>query len=297
MLTDEKLAKMSSEGRPTVAAVWSNRSEEGLLRPVIEELRKDWEVWEWRIPDNWFDVPAFFHEQMETPDLAICPYDRPPVTLAAYFLYHARVPIAQLHAGDISSGTFDDMDRWCITAWAKYHFCAGEDQAERVKAFLDVIRRPKPWYVHVSGVTNLDDIENMAEPPDGDYDVVLYNPPTAAPELMATELAPVFNLLDKETYWLVPNGDPGSLFISEKVQAFAQHKPIVWTPTMPHESLLGLLSRAKRVIGNSSALFFEAPYFRCDIIHVGERNRIREHVKLEPGGSRRIAEKLREWTS
>lgn len=282
-----------------IGVLWSNRSEEGLLQPVIKALKEEgFEVMELNISDDWYHVPEFFHnlEGKELPDAIICPFDRPPVTLAAYFLYHADVPIIQLHAGDISSGTYDDMDRWCITAWTTYHFCAGEVQAERVRDFLQMIRRPRPWNVCVSGVTHLDDLEDAAEPPDGDYDVVVYNPPTKAPEKMLGELVQIKSLLNKDTYWLEPNGDPGSEAITKFVKDVARERPNIWhTPSMEHTSFQGLLSRARRVIGNSSCLYLEAPFFGCEVVQIGERNRIRESVELKRGGSKVIARKLKEW--
>ena len=290
--------------KKVIAVVWSNRSEEGLLRPVIEELKKDdvnFVVDEWKIPDDIFKVAEYVtdlaYRDEPLPDVAITPYDRPPVTLMAFFLYHVHVPLVQLHAGDISSGTFDDMDRWSISAWATYHFCAGPKQAERLHDFLDTIGRDRlTRRVSVSGVTNLDDINDMSEPPDGDYDMVLYNPPTACPEKINAEVTEIVNMLDKDTYWLVPNDDPGSDYIKYLTSTAAGFvKTIHKTPTMPHTTFLGLLSRAKRVIGNSSALFFEAPYFDCEIIQIGERNKVRESVDLRPGGSERIVRTLREW--
>jgi len=255
-------------------------------------------VQECKVPDDPDGVANYLlNLETELPDCAIIPYDRAPMAMVAFIAYHRGIPIAQLHAGDISSGTLDDMDRWCITAWADYHFCAGKDQATRVRRFLKLIgKEKKDVKVYVSGVTNLDELDKMSEPPDGEYDVVMYNPPTKAMSKLNDELRDIVNLIDKSTYWLEPNGDDGSSGIEHRVLSYAKAKPeILWTKSMEHPALLGLLSRAKRVIGNSSALYFEAPHFGCKVIHVGERNRIRENVELRPGGSKRIAKRLKTW--
>ena len=294
---------MNEEKKKRIAVVWSNRSEEGLLRPVIDELEKHelFEVEEWKIPDDIFGVAEYVvqlqHAGDELPDLAITPYDRPPVTLMAFFFYHVNVPLVQFHAGDISSGTFDDMDRFCISLWAKYHFCAGEIQAKRLRKFLKSVGRDAK-HVYVSGVTNLDNLGEIAEPPDGDYDMVMYNPPTSVPERISDEVTEIVNLLDinRTTYWLRPNGDPGSEYIVARVKDLAKtRRNLHFTETMPHDAFLGLLSRAKRAIGNSSCLFFEAPYFGAEVHMIGERNRVREGVKLAPGGSKRIVRRLARW--
>jgi len=290
--TDEQKKKL-------IGVFWSNRSEEGMLRPVIEELKRGgFAVQEYKVPDEPYDVMGYLTSlDVPLPDYALVPYDRPPMAMVAFMCYHNRIPIIQLHAGDISSGTFDDMDRWVISLWADYHFCAGKKQANRVKKFLRAMDK-EPKYVHVSGVTNLDDLDKMSEPPDGDYDVVLYNVPTKNPEKMADELGDIVNRLDKETYWIEPQGNTeDDKYIIARVRDFSKTvgKVIALTPSMPHESLLGLLSRAKRVIGNSSALYFEAPYFGCEIVQIGERNRIRENVELKPGGAKKIVRKLRKW--
>jgi len=155
----------------------------------------------------------------------------------------------------------------------------------------------EPEHVFVSGVTNLD-VEKISEPPDGDYDVVIYNVPTKCPEKITDELSDIVNRLDKETYWIEPQGNTeDDKYILARARDFAKTtgKTISVVPTMPHESLLGLFSRAKRVIGNSSSLFFEAPYFGCEIVQIGERNKIRETVELSPGGSKKIARTLKKW--
>jgi len=135
------------------------------------------------------------------------------------------------------------------------------------------------------------------EPPDGSYDVVVYNPPTKNLDLMTDEINQIINLLDKETYWVEPNKDPGSDYIVERVQGLVKSglRDVQYVETMPHDVFLGLLSRAKRVIGNSSCLYLEAPYFGCQTVQVGERNRVREKVELKPGGSKRVAKKLKQW--
>lgn len=289
--------------QPQVAVVWSNRSEDGIIENLIPQLEKvGFDVIRWKIPDDPFKAAEWVLEQerndAQLPDLAICPFDRPPVTVVAMFLYHVNVPIAQLHSGDISSGTHDDMDRHCITLWAKWHFCASAKQAARVRKIFRTIG-VDPKYVYVSGTLNMDDLsENMMEPPDGAYDIVMYNPPTLSPEKIDSEVTEIINMVDKETYWMEPNGDRGSDFIKKKVNDFSQsNKLIHLMKSIDHASMLGLMSRAKRVIGNSSALYFEAPYFPCQIVPVGDRNRIRETVRPKPGGSKRVAKKLWEWVN
>jgi len=289
----------TEEQKKTIGVFWSNRSEEGLLRPVIEQLKKaGFEVTEYKCPDTPYEVIDYLQSlDIPLPDYALVPYDRPPMTMVAFLAYHCRIPIIQLHAGDISTGTLDDRDRWVISMWADYHFCAGKTQAKRVKRYLWSMGRD-PSHVYISGVTNLDDIDKISEPPDGDYDVVAYNVPTSCPEKMSGELEQILNTLDKETYWIEPQGNTeDDKYILSRARDFATTtgKPIHVVPTMPHESMLGLFSRAKRVIGNSSALFFEAPYFGCQIVQVGERNKVRENVELSPGGSKRIAKKLKKW--
>lgn len=287
-----------NEKRIVIGVFWSNRSEEGILRPVINELKRWFTVEEYKVPDEPYEVIDYLTSlDAPLPDYAIVPYDRPPMAMVAFMCYHNKIPIIQLHAGDISSGTFDDIDRWIITLYADYHFCAGPTQRKRVRKFLRTMGR-EPQYLYTSGVTNLDDINDMSEPPDGDYDVVIYNVPTKCPEKIADELGDIVNRLDKETYWVEPQGnteDDKHILARAKDFARTTGKTITVVPTMPHESLLGLLSRAKRVIGNSSCLFFEAPYFGCEIVQIGERNRIRENVELKPGGSKRIARKLKKW--
>ena len=127
--------------------------------------------------------------------------------------------------------------------------------------------------------------------------MVLYNPPTKHPELIPKELHEIEAMLDhtKPTFWIGPNGDPGSDLIISRVKDIERKGNVKLFSTLPRREFLALLKHTSRFISNSSCMFLEAPHFLRpeQIVHVGVRNLGREPVEIKLGGSDRIAEILR----
>ena len=67
------------------------------------------------------------------PDIVLCGFDRPEMVDLAYCAYHQNIPVAQIFAGDISGGAFDDADRFVISTYSTLIFCADNPQFERIQ--------------------------------------------------------------------------------------------------------------------------------------------------------------------
>jgi len=110
--------------------------------------------------------------------------------------------------------------------------------------------------------------------PKGNYDLVLYNPPTRGTvELVKQELTGIMEELAKSTLnknrkyshvWIEPNGDKYSDVVNE----------MVTLKTVPRPQFLGLLKNCNKFITNSSCAYYEAPFLidKDKIIHIGARN-------------------------
>jgi len=278
----------------------SNRAERGVLLPVIDELKKrQFDVVDAVLPDVW-DIPLVWREAekyLTNVDYVICPFDRAQITAAAMLCHLKKIPYAQMHAGEISSGTFDDSNRYAISLWADMCFCAHWRFARRVKKIKKIAHLP--GIVKTVGITHLDNItidESLV--PSEEYNLVIYNPPTllSAHEIKG-ELDEILTYAwDRKIIWIGPNGDPGSDIINDYIKRATKwfKNLITYYSNLPRPQFLGLLKNAYCAYGNSSSLIYEAPYFQTPVRMIGERNRIREKLRFRIGASSRIVD-LIEW--
>lgn len=282
-----------------VIVCWSNRSERGLLEPVIKRLRKYFEVIEFKVDEEedpfelgrlYESAYSFLHEH--EPDLVITPFDRKAQIFAALAARMLNLKVAQIHAGDISrEGTWDDSVRHMISLVSDYLFCNGEESAERARELVKLTGSSAK--VFEVGSTAFDDLKiDTSACLEGSFDLVVYSPPTRRPDLIEKELDEIESLLDKPAVWIGPSGDPGSNQIVARAKKLEKEGKIKFYQNLPRPKFLGLLKECTRAIGNSSSFLLELPHFGKRHVHIGVRNLGRETVKIKPGGSDRIAEIL-----
>lgn len=283
---------------------YSNRAEKGILEPVIKKVDQSKKFNATKV--DLMMIPISVKEYGMTythtyklleenqPDLCFCSFDRPEMIFVALASFYQGIPVAQMHAGDISQhGSWDDFTRHAISVYASIHFCNGMPSYYRVLALLHVVGK-EATHVYEVGSTAFDDIEiDESTCPTEPYDLVVYNPPTRRRDLIPSEVNKIADMLDKKTVWIEPNGDLGSAII----KATTLVRDIKLAPTVKRPQFLGLMKNAERFIGNSSSLFKEAPAFLKphQLIHVGVRNAGREKLtKIRKGGSARIVKILEE---
>jgi len=228
------------------------------------------------------------------PDVVLAPFDRPEMVPLAYTAYHMSVPVAQLFAGDVAGGAYDDADRFVISNYATYLFCADYNQFVRTTDSQKWAQRIG-WRkrIELVGATHFDDMEYV-ENGVKDYTLVLYNPPSLlSRKEVEKEVVSLCQSIasDDVVYWVAPNGDVNSDLVEEYA------KDVNYLKGMPRKEFLGWLKNAKRIVGNSSCMFYEAAYFNMPYHQVGVRNKHREPIAdfmCKPGASKRVIEILKE---
>ena len=115
------------------------------------------------------------------PGLVFTPFDRPEMIFATLAAFYQNIPVAQVHAGDKSKGTWDDTTRHSISLYATLHFCNGEKSKRRVERLLKSIGKENTRVFDV-GSTAFDGIElDESIVPRQPYNLVLYNVPSSNP--------------------------------------------------------------------------------------------------------------------
>ena len=302
-----------------VAFVWSSRSEEGLLKPVIRRLKEvpDVKVLEYSNDANCdpnslgFRYLEFWHTfKLEKPDLVFCSFDRKEMLPVAYAAFLQNIPICQMHAGDVSvGGSWDDSVRHCITLMSTLVFCNGQQSYSKARDLkwlmssgLDssIFKTGQELNVYEVGSTALDDIEpDYRDVQEKDsFDLVLYSPPTKQPDRTVPELREIEAMLNKRVVWIGPTSDPGWMTIVEYITDLQKRNSDVhFYVSVDRPKFLALIDHCDRFIGNSSSLFVEAPFFKPKekLIHIGVRNKGREFIEVRKGGSDRIVEHVRKF--
>lgn len=288
------------------------RSEEGPLKPLLDQMRRrnDFRVIvrnipsttsrETRIPLIEWDLKSI------KPDMVLCGFDRPEMVDVAYTAYHMNIPIAQIFAGDLSGGAFDDADRFAISGYADLLFCSDNAQFERLQRSFSWRRSVgQSLKVYQVGATHFDDMEFDDSNVDvrKKYALCLYNPPNKG-EVLEQVYKDVEYISNKMSgwinagkvgmvFWVAPNGDYGSDEIERMAKSM---RSVKYLDNMPREQFLGWMKHATVLIGNSSCFFYEGCYYAKNIITVGRRNEHREMaVDCSKGASGKIIKHIRNY--
>ena len=286
------------ENKTTLLISTGSRSEE-YVKPILRRLENH----------RSFDVVLFtclglsFRasyelacESVPVADYVIIPSDRKehlPVVIAAS---EHKIPIIQLYAGDISSGTEDDLNRYVYSIYADVICCASMEAFNRVATLFEWLGKDASK-IYLTGATHLDDIDiDESAVPETDYDLILYNPITRGDgtiDRMMRELWYIREMLNTDTIWLEPCEDEGRELIIDFASAHQCPAVLYWN-RVPRSIFFGLLKNTKRFITNSSSACYEAAEFLEDeqIVQIGERNRVRERVENRRGGTDRIMQVL-----
>ncbi|GJM24603.1 MAG: UDP-N-acetyl glucosamine 2-epimerase [Phycisphaerae bacterium] len=213
-------------------------------------------------------------------------FDMFPAVIAALPL---GIPIAHIHGGERTDGSFDDSIRHAITKMSHLHLVSTREYAGRI-----IQMGESPKHVHCVGAPGLDDIVSHVSL-DGDTlqetygfveglvnALVVYHPETrgnspsdASPaESMSRLLQAVTDSVGTDANIVIvsPNADTGYSGISEVIESFckkcdrARH-----FQSIPRRAYLSMMEIASLMVGNSSSGIIEAPSFKTPVVNVGTR--------------------------
>jgi len=218
------------------------------------------------------------------PDVVVLQGDRYEMLGAAAASLIARVPIAQIHGGEITEGAIDDSLRHAVTKMASLHFVAAEPYRARV-----IQMGEDPARVYTVGAPGLDNIEKLDLLDRANvekalklaagrrYFLVTYHPATLghAEREVEAMLTALDRFPDRHVVATGVNADPGRDRIAGLLADYVARN--AGRATM-HASLgqlryLSALKHADAVVGNSSSGIIEAPALKVPTINVGDRQK------------------------
>jgi len=205
------------------------------------------------------------------PDLVLVLGDRAEQLAMAQTAAYLAIPVIHLHGGETTT-TIDDKTRNAISMLADWHLPATKTAAEKlIKMGIDTKK------IQIVGAPGLDQVKNLPKKPK-DCLVILQHPDAnegdAPNQIRKTlEAALTFNLPIKVIY---PNADAGGRSMIKVINQYRSRVKIY--PSLKRQDFLQLLSRAKALIGNSSAGLIEAPSLGLMVVNIGPRQSGRERA-------------------
>ena len=224
-----------------------------------------------------------------SPDIVVILGDRYEALAAASAAVVFGIPIAHLHGGEITKGAFDDSFRNAITMLSTWHFSSTPEYCSRIIGMG--INRDKVFHSGAPGAEPLQHFrnKNISEifqettgfSPNTPFIILAVHPVTMSPDLGMADVMSIISslkpLLDNGYKVLItmPNSDPGNVSIAKQLMEWQLNNPtnVTILKSLGSELFHFALSKARFIIGNSSAALIEAPSYKIPSINVGDRQK------------------------
>ncbi len=246
-----------------ILAVTSGRADASPMAPVIKALGERCEV---EVSDLGVASLPLAMSRIEPfmmsghADIVLLLGDRFQICAAALAATLFGTPIAHIHGGEASFGSFDNQIRDAISKLAHIHFVAAEPFKERLIAIGE-----DPERIHVVGAPGLDNLTDLPERKPEKYFVATYHPPTLGePGGIHALIEALDRFPDYNVIWTGVNNDPGN----EEIRRALEGRDV---RTLSPRDFLVLCRHAAAVVGNSSSGIIEAPSLGVPTVNVGPR--------------------------
>ena len=226
----------------------------------------------------------------QNPDWVVLAGDRYETLTACIVCAYTNTPIAHIQAGE-SSGNIDGVARHAIGKFAHLHFASNHDAANRLKKLGE-----EKFRIKTVGAPQLDEIRNYSInkklnysklqsryllPNSKKYYLVIFHSVTEEITKIKKQAEVLINTLEnvkEKKIWILPNNDPGSSFIREKLLKEKNEKNLIFE-NFDRLDFLTIMKNSIAIIGNSSSGIIEAPSFKLPTVNIGRRQNNRFRAK------------------
>jgi GDP/UDP-N,N'-diacetylbacillosamine 2-epimerase (hydrolysing) len=217
------------------------------------------------------------------PDLVVVLGDRFEVFAAATAALVAGIPIAHIHGGEVTLGSFDEALRHSITKMSQLHFVAAEEYRKRViqlgenpnDVFLvgglgidNIVRRKFITKSELEEILGVDFQEKSL--------LITFHPVTLETNDSARQMSELLlalsELEDTTLIFTMPNADPNSRKLIKMVDDFTlRNQNAKSFVSLGQQLYLSLVSAVDGVVGNSSSGLTEVPSLKKGTVNIGDR--------------------------
>ena len=219
------------------------------------------------------------------PDLVVVLGDRFEIFSAVAAALVAQTPVAHIHGGELTEGSFDDALRHSITKMAHLHFVAANEYRNRVIQLGE-----SPDRVHNVGGLGVDSVNNIELETRKNIEkdlkirlreknlLVTFHPVTLEADYGIEHLTRLLSALDSfpeiGLIFTMPNADPGGDIMRTMIQEYVRERENATAfVSLGSEWYLSLMAIVDGVVGNSSSGLLEAPTMRVGTLNIGDRQR------------------------
>lgn len=217
------------------------------------------------------------------PDILLVLGDRYEILAAASAALLARLPVAHIAGGDVTTGAIDDSIRHALTKLSHIHFATNAGAARRIRQLGE-----DPAQVHIVGSPGIDNIlatdplsraelfQSIGLLPRERNLLVTFHPETATGDSIGQmrELLAALEALPASVGLICTgsNIDVEGATLTEMMRTFAASREnAVFVPSLGQKRYYSALRYVDAVVGNSSSGLYEAPSFAIPTVNIGMR--------------------------
>jgi GDP/UDP-N,N'-diacetylbacillosamine 2-epimerase (hydrolysing) len=226
------------------------------------------------------------------PDIVVILGDRYEIFSATSAAMIAKIPIAHIHGGEITEGSWDDSIRHCISKMAHLHFTATEEYKNRVIQLGE-----EPSRVFITGGMGIENIKKLNLLSKNEFEksinfklnkkniLVTFHPVTLENNTSKKQFQELLNAIDKlddtNIIFTKSNSDLNGKIINQIKNSYTKKnkKKCIGLTSLGQLRYLSALQYVDAVVGNSSSGLIEAPNFKIGTINIGERQKGRVRAK------------------
>jgi|694.fasta_scaffold75653_2 GDP/UDP-N,N'-diacetylbacillosamine 2-epimerase (hydrolysing) len=234
-----------------------------------------------------------YHDYLNkiNPDVVVLLGDRHEIFSAAIVCMFLGIPIAHIHGGEVTEGSYDDNIRHSITKLSHYHFVANKTFKKRVVQLGE--NSKSTFVVGGLGVDNIkkyallskQEIQKLLKIKFQKYIfLITFHPATLSQNdnlIIFKNLIKNLNQINNTDFiFTFPSADVGNLELIQELKKFKKkNKNVFMYKSLGNIKYLSLLRHANLLLGNSSSGLSEAPTFKIPVINIGDRQKGRLFAK------------------
>jgi GDP/UDP-N,N'-diacetylbacillosamine 2-epimerase (hydrolysing) len=219
------------------------------------------------------------------PQMMLVLGDRFEILAAVVAALMARVPVAHIHGGEVTTGAIDDAIRHAITKMSHWHFASAEAYRNRIIQLGEA-----PERVYCVGGLGVDVIAQTSLLNRAELEcclglqfqprnlLVTFHPATLNAEPPSAQMQQLLDALsafpDVGLVFTFPNADAGGRELIGQIKEFAIGRPHAHAfASLGQLRYLSCLALCDGVVGNSSSGLLEAPSLKKGTVNIGDRQR------------------------
>jgi GDP/UDP-N,N'-diacetylbacillosamine 2-epimerase (hydrolysing) len=221
-------------------------------------------------------------------DAAIIMGDRYEMLAIAITCLNFKIPIMHFCGGSITSGSLDNIYRYCISKIATAHFVETPNHKKNLNNIgiynnIFIVGAPALENFKKGLLTKKQLEQKFKIKIDRKYLVCTFHPETTATTKdNIKKLIELLKFLNQNNYFKVityPNADQGFVKFIDIIKKKLKFKNVFFIKNLGRINYYSFLKHANLIIGNSSSGIIEGASFKKPVLNLGNRQKNRYHMR------------------